>query len=96
MARFSDSCPQAKTVRIITLKVKKLIKPAAGKRPLGPDNELLIDRAFPITHTINLADRYPHRMSQLGQVVVVSITQLKYSRPDYHGGTFLYAIWHIL
>jgi len=96
VARFGDSCPQAKAVRIITLKVKKLIKPAAGESPLGPDNELLIDRAFPITHAINLADRYPHRMSQLGQVAVVSITQLKYSRPDYHGGTFLYAIWHIL
>ena len=79
-----DSCLHHSAIFRPRVKIKKIIKFTIGKCSFRPDYEFLINTAFAILYSINLAYRQFHRLSQLGQVTVSSIAHFKNLRPNYH------------
>jgi len=86
---FGDTCPHWQTIGLLIPEVKEFVKSIAGKCLFRPNNKFLIDMAFSLADSVNLAHGKFHDVCQLGQAAVVSVTQLEDSGSDYHGRVFL-------
>lgn len=61
----------------LMVQIKKVIDTAIRKSPHRADDKYLIDAPLTFPHTVDLAHRNPHRLSQLGQVPVPAVTQIE-------------------
>jgi len=81
---FSGICCGALTATAVIIdswqgwgKVEQVVKRVVREGSDGTDNEFLVNLTFAGLHPVNLADRYPHRVRQLGEVTVFLFTKVK-------------------
>jgi len=67
----------------------KVIQSIAWESLHRTDNKLLIDISLALSYPVNLAYRYTHRFSQLGQVPVTPVTKVKNLRLTIKSSTII-------